>query len=68
MLLIIYSILIGYMVAVIEQLSSIEYAALTINVGIAELVVWYMLITAFCSIAAHKTRYNFRSRSISSEL
>lgn len=62
------NILIGYMVAVIEQLSSIEYAALTINVGIAELVVWYMLITAFCSIAAHKTRYNFRSRSISSEL
>lgn len=55
-------ILIGYMVAVVEWLSGLPFAQLTLDISFAALVLWYGMIAGFGVFVRRRIGYDFRAR------
>jgi competence protein ComEC len=56
------TVLIGYMVAVVEWLAVLPMAQYTLDFGIWAIGMWYLLLVAICVIVQRKTSYDFRKR------
>lgn len=56
------TILIGYMVAVVDWLASLPMAQHELDLGLWPVLVWYALLVSACVAAWRRTRYNFRVR------
>jgi len=62
------NILIGYIVAVVEWLSSLPMATANVALPLWVIVAWYVVIAGMCLWAVRRLRYNFRSRDTGLEL
>ncbi len=56
------TILIGYMIAMVEWLSSFDFAQFSFDFGLTSLLVWYGILGTAAFIAQRKLRYNFRQQ------
>lgn len=56
------TILIGYMIAVVEWLAALPMAQYELDLGLWPVLLWYALLVGACVFAWHRTRYNFRVR------
>jgi competence protein ComEC len=56
------TILIGYMIAVVEWLAELPMAQYTADFGIWVVGLWYLALIVFCLFMQRKTRYDFRAR------
>lgn len=56
------TILIGYMIAVVEWLSGLPAAQYVVDLGTAPVMVWYLLLICFCLYVRKKLHYDFRTR------
>ncbi len=56
------TILIGYMIAIVEWLASLPMAQYELDLGIWTVLVWYAILAIFCVFAWYRTQYNFRVR------
>lgn len=56
------TILIGYMIAVVEWLASLPIAQYELDLGLWPVALWYSLLIGVCVFVWHRTRYNFRLR------
>lgn len=55
------TVLIGYMIAVVEWLSSLPMAQFELDLGLWPVLVWYGLLVVGCIAVQRRTKYNFRS-------
>lgn len=55
-------VLIGYMVAVVEWLAGLSFAQYIADIGLAGILLWYIVVISLCLAARHKTGYDFRAR------
>ena len=56
------TILIGYMVAVVEWLAALPLAQQELDLGLWPVLLWYGLLVGACVAAWRRTQYNFRLR------
>lgn len=56
------TLLIGYMIAVVEWLSALPVAQLAVDVGLGAVVLWYGALLSAGLIITWRIRYDFRSR------
>lgn len=56
------TILIGYMIAIVEWLSSFDFAQFSFDFGLTPLLVWYCMLAIAAFIVQRKLRYNFRQQ------
>lgn len=56
------TVLIGYMIAVVEWLAALPMAQYELDLGLWPVLLWYGLLTAACVFAWRHTRYDFRVR------
>lgn len=56
------TILIGYMIAVVEWLSGLPAAQYVLDLGAVHVAVWYMLLIGLCLYVRQKLSYDFRTR------
>ena len=62
------TILIGYMIAVVEWLAHLPNAQLPIDFDLVSIGVWYGVLIVSCIIMWQKTNYNFRQRDTKLEV
>lgn len=55
------TILIGYMVAVVEWLAALPVAQYEIDIGLWAVLLWYAVLVSVCIAIWRRTQYNFRS-------
>ena len=55
------TILIGYMVAVVEWVANLPAAQLELQLGIWPVLSWYVALVVVCVLIWQRTRYNFRT-------
>lgn len=58
------SVIIGYVVAVVEWLSSVDWAQLHVAFTLPLVVIWFGFVAACSIFIWHRRKYNFRSSSI----
>ena len=54
------TIVIAYIVAIVEWLSSISWAQAQVDLPVAVVVMWYAIVIAFCAWVVRRTGYSFR--------
>jgi competence protein ComEC len=62
------TILIGYMIAVVEWLSALPAAEYALDLGTEFVLMWYVLLVGFCLYVSHKLNYDFRARDTRLEI
>lgn len=55
------TVLIGYMIAVVEWLASLPIAQFELDLGLWPILFWYGLLIVGCIVVQRRTNYNFRS-------
>lgn len=62
------TILIGYMIAIVEWLSDIPVAEQPFTIGLGMLCLWYAAVGAICMVLRSRTKYDFRRRDLQLEV